>query len=467
MKSYLAIDIQPWRGRAFLGSVAADGVRLVEVGSFPVRAFEALDRWLWDLPSVYSGVVDVLRRVAGWGVEVASVGVCSFGFDFCCLGVDGRLLSLPDAFVGKLADSAPTRYFERMPRKELYKVVAQQASPCKTLFRLDAMQRAGDVPLSVADKLLFISDALTYMLSGEAVVESTVVGSSGLVDVASRCLDSRVLASVGLSAKRFGTFVEPGMVVGSLSDTVRRQTGLPAVPVVAVAGYDVASAMMSVPTAEADFAFVHCGYMATVGVETTRPIVDARVAEADMSVTHGVGGAVHIHRLSMGLRLLQVCRDEPGGQARRGCASSCQGGVRSIIDPDDPAFADPWHVAEAVGRQCGATGQRVPVGRREVEECLRLSLANRYAEQMRTALAATRLSVGAVHVVGPGAADAALCQHLADIAGRRVVAGPVEASAVGNVLAQALAAGEILSVGDVRARLSAHADVASFEPRRY
>lgn len=466
MKSYLAIDIQPWRGKAFLGSVTAGGVQLVEVGSFPVRAVEVFGRWMWDLPSVYSGILDILRRVAGWGVEVASVGLCSFGFDFCCLGVDGRMLSLPDAFVGKLSGTAPERYFERMPRKMLYKFVAQQALPYKTLFQLDDKQRAGDVPLSVADKLLFFSDALTYMLTGEVVVESTVVGSSGLVDVATRCLDSRVLASVGLSSRRFGTFVEPGMAVGALSDNVRRQTGLPRVPVVAVAGYDVASAMMSVPTADTDFAFVFCGYMASVGVETTRPIVDARVESADLSVTHGVGGTVHIHRQTMGLRLLQVCRDELGEGARGG-ARPHVGVTRSIVDPDDPAFADPWHVVEAVGRQCADTGQRVPVGRGEVEECLRLSLANRYAELARTVLAATRLSVGAVHVVGPGAADAAMCQHLADISGRRVVAGPVEATAVGNVLAQALAAGEILNVCDIRSRLAARAGAVPFDPRRF
>lgn len=464
MKSYLAIDIQPRRGKAFLGSVTPGGVQLVEVGSFPVRAVEVFGRWMWDLPSVYLGILDVLRRVAAWGVDVASVGLCSFGFDFCCLGVDGRMLSLPDAFVGKMSSPAPGRYFERMSRKMLYRVVAQQALPYKTLFQLDAMQRAGDVPLSVADKLLFFPDALTYMLTGEVVVESTIVGSSGLVDVATRCLDQRVLASVGLSSRRFGTFVEPGMAVGVLSDNVRRQTGLPPVPVVAVAGYDVASAMLSVPTAETDFAFVFCGYMASVGVETSRPIVDARVEGADLSVTHGVGGAVHIHRQSMGLRLLQVCGDEIGVGAG-GCALPGVGGARSIVSTDDPAFADPWHVVEAVRRQCADTGQRVPAGRGEVEECLRLSLANRYAELVRTVLAATRLSVGAVHVVGPGAADAAMCQYLADISGRRVVAGPVEATAVGNVLAQALAGGEILNVCDVRSRLSARVAAASFEPR--
>lgn len=467
MKTFLAIDISPERGKAFLGGVGPQGFSMEEVWSFPVRSVDALGFGYWDVLSIYQNVLDALRRVADRGVVPDSIGIDTFGFDFCCFGADGRLLSNPFAFTSPMAEASPAKYYSRVPRSNLYRATASQDLSCKTLFRIDAMQRMGCSCLAVVDKVIFMADSLAYLLTGEVATEMTMAATSGLVNVSSRCLDPKILMSIGLTPRNFGSFVEPAAIVGHLSDHTRRQCGLPAVPVVAVASHDVASSLVALPSDEPEPAYIHLGNLATVGIETQAPVINARVEAANVSNSYGPGGKNEIQKVVMGTRFLSRCREEWGNDVSLPNEQDMllmASGLTSVIDPDCPSLADAPQLMRAIAEECAATSQRPPSSREEFVRCAYVSMANKYAEVLRSILIATRKSASRVFVCGPGAGDAPMCQCVACLLDMPVIAVSPESAAIGNVLTQAMAAGEIRSLSDARGLMARSGERTEFRP---
>ena len=467
MKKFLAIDISPERGKAFLGGVGSQGVDMEEVWAFPVRKVDVMGGGYWDFLAIYQNVVEALRRVAGRGVMPDSIGIDTFGFDFCCFGADGRLLSNPFAFTSPMAEASPSKHYSSVQRANLYKVTASQDLSCKTLFQLDAMQRMGCSSLAVVDKILFLADSLAYLLTGEMATEMTMAATSGLVNIYTRGLEPKILMSIGLSPRQFGSFVEPTAIVGHLSDSVRRLCDLPAVPVVAVASHEVASSLVSLPADEPEPAYIHLGNLATVGIETDSPVINPGVEAANVSNAYGPGGKNEVQKVVMGLRLLQSCRDEWGADVS---LSDEQAMVRaaknlvSIVDPDSPSLANAPQLMRALAEECSATSQRPPSTREEFARCVYSSMANKYAEVLRSILIPMRRSVARVFVCGPGAGNAQMCQCIADALDLPVVAVAPESAAAGNLLTQAMAAGEVRGLGEARRLMVRAGGQTEFRP---
>lgn len=467
MKNFLAIDITTAKVTASVGSVASDGFVLTELCSFANAPVSLMGRKYWDILRIFQNIVEALKLVAAKGLKIESIGIDAVGFDFCCFGSDGLMLSNPRAFVGFTDRAFVSNYYARVPKTALYRVSASQDLPYKTVFQIDAMQRAGSSALSSADRLLFISDALIYMLTGVMVTESTAAGSSALVNVSTGGLDPKALMTLGLSPQNFGAFVSPGMVVGRLSDQMQKMTGLPGVPVVTVAGYELASAVAAAPIAEGA-AFVYTGHDAAVGIESRTPLMDSAAQAANISNACGASGNFIVHKLTGGTRLLRKCYEEWGEKfsqrdARDMVVSAKH--MRSIFDPDSEAFADPVQIVRLIKLVCESTAQRPPETKAEVLKCLLASVANRHVEVLKSITSVARQSVEELVVLGPNPCGGILCQLLAVVGGFKVQAGPHNAATIGNVMIQAMAAGEIMSFSEARSLSAKAFPLTTYEPK--
>lgn len=468
MNSYLAIDITPERCTATIGSFTNKGIETQLIHSFANEPISLFGRLYWDLLYMYSGVIEALRKAARSGVEIKSIGITSFGFDFCCFGSDGLILSPPRAFVGITDNSLTANYYSRVNKSDLYKRIAAQDQPYKTLFQLDTMQRSGSASLSAANKILFISDTITYMLTGVMVSEETIAGSSGIVNVTTQCLDQKVLMSVGLTPQNFGVFVSPGMTIGRLSDQVQRLTGLGNVPIVAVAGHDVASAVLASPEEPDDAAFSYAGYNCVVGIETEGLVVGPAAEAAGLTNSKSGDGRNLVYRVTGGGRLLRKCFSEWGDTYTPDEVSkmiNSATSMHSLIDPDSEAFSNPDQMSRVMRQMCERTAQRPPADKAEVLKCLALSVANRHTEVLRTILSAAHTTVNKLVALGSDPSAGILLQMVSDMTGLEVVLGPPNPSTLGNIMVQAVAAGEVINIGEARHIVAPTVATQTFQPR--
>ncbi len=468
MNTFVAIDITTDKCTVSLGSVTTHGIEAAEVYSFNNEPINVLGRQYWDTFCIYSHIIEGLRRVARSGADVKSIGITSFGFDFCCIGSDGLPLAPPRTFVGTADNALTVNYYTRVKKAALYKIVATQDLPFKTIFQLDAMQRSGNSSLAAVDKLLFIPETLIYMLTGVMVAEETMVGSSALVNVNTRGLDSKVLLGVGLTPQNFGVFVSPGMMVGRLTDQVRRLTGLSNIPVVAVAGYDFASAVTAAPVTNDDSAFIFSGPYAAVGIESPSPIVGAAAEAANVSNTHTTDSKTLVYKHTRTLNLLKSCFEEwdevlSPSEINEMVLSATS--MRSLIDPDNEMFDNPDKISASIKHMCERTAQRIPSDRAEILKCIIFSIANKHAETLKTILAAARTTVSQVVALGPDPTGGCIGQFIADATGLKVVAGPHNAQTLGNIMVQAVAAGDLHSLQEGRNLIANDASRDCFMPQ--
>ena len=271
-KHYFAVDLGATSGRTILGHFNDKGdIVMEELNRFPNHLIRCGNHFYWDLLELYRNVLEGLKIAAAKGVEIASIGIDTWGVDFVLLGSDGNMLRLPFSYRDPHTAGAPDELFKRMPRAEVYARTGIQIMDFNSLFQLDAMRRHADSALEAATKVLFVPDALVYFLTGEAVTEYTIATTGQIIDARKRTVDADLLQLVGLSADKFGRMVYPGEVIGTLSEEVQALTGLGAVPVVAVGEHDTASAVAAVPAASRNFAYLSSGTWSLMGVIQTRP----------------------------------------------------------------------------------------------------------------------------------------------------------------------------------------------------
>lgn len=266
--SFFAVDLGATSGRTILGSFSDKGLELEEINRFPNQLIEVRGHYYWDIYALYQSVIDGLKLVAKRNVSITSIGIDTWGVDFVCVGKDGHLLRQPYAYRDPHTDGAPEALFTRVPRSRVYSLTGIQVMNFNSLFQLDTLRGNSDSALAVTDKILFIPDALSYMLTGEMVTEYTIASTAQLVNAQTRKLEPELLKVVGLTEEHFGRFVYPGEQVGVLTKEIQKLTGLGAIPVIAVAGHDTASAVAAVPALNRNFAYLSSGTWSLMGVET-------------------------------------------------------------------------------------------------------------------------------------------------------------------------------------------------------
>jgi rhamnulokinase len=467
--SVAAVDVGASSGRVMVGRVTSEELRLEEVSRFangPVRVGATLH---WDVLAIYRGVLDGLRAAGRKAGRVDGVGIDTWAVDYGLLDATGALLGNPVHYRDARTNGVLEKVLADVPAEELYAVTGIQFLPFNTVYQLVAA--AGTPQLAAAQRLLLVPDLLAHWLTGAEVAELTNASTTQLLDVARRDWSAELLARLGIERRLFPSVVEPGQRVGELQPQVLEETGLPGpVPVVAVGSHDTASAVVGVPAASDRFAYISCGTWSLVGVELPEPVLSEASRRANFTNELGVDGTVRYLRNVMGLWLVQESLRAWGASSedlpRLLAEAANVEPFAAVVDPDDPRFLPPGDIPRRIRDLCRETGQRPPETPAEVLRCIVDSLALAHRRAVREAQQLSGHEVDVVHVVGGGARNAVLCQLTADACGLPVVAGPVEATALGNVLVQARALG-VLSGGlaDLRTLLTRTQDLVTYSPR--
>ncbi|MFD4377154.1 rhamnulokinase family protein [Streptomyces sp. NPDC059202] len=454
-----------------VGRVGPGILELAEAHRFPNTPVRLPDGLRWDALALHQGILDGLRTVARSG-PVDSVGVDTWAVDHGLLDADGALLGAPYHYRDGRTDGVAEGVWARVGgAAELYRTTGLQHLPFNTVFQLAAA--AVSAQLRSARTLLLMPDLFTYWLTGSVGAEETNASTTGLLDVRTRAWSKELLGGLGIDAGLLPPLRAPGDPAGSLLPYVAEYTGLSeGTPVTAVASHDTASAVVAVPAVEAGaVAFVSCGTWSLAGLELPGPVLTEEARAANFTNERGVDGTVRFLRNVMGLWLWEECRRTWEG---RGYAvdlpALLEGAARerpfaSLVDPDAPEFLPPGDMPGRIAAFCRRTGQPVPEGPAAVLRCVLESLAVAHRRTLRRAAALAGREVRRVHLVGGGARNALLCQWTADATGLPVTAGPVEATALGNVLVQARAAGLAGDLASVRRLVARTQPLRHYEPQ--
>jgi rhamnulokinase len=470
LTDYAAIDLGAESGRVVRGRLDDGRVALEVVHRFENRPVRLPDGLRWNLLALFTETLDGLCRAAEGG-PLAGIGVDAWGVDYALLDGERRVLGLPFHYRDGRTEGMVARAHARVPRAELYAATGIQTMPINTVFQLLADE--GSPALEAAEHLALVPDLFALWLTGEMTNEATAASTTGLLDARTGGWARALAERLGLPAAPFaGPTTEPGTTIGPLLAHHEEAAGAAAgVPVHAVGGHDTASAFAAVPRRGERAAVLSSGTWSLLGLELEEPALGERACAYNLTNERGIEGTTRLLRNVMGLWLVQECRREwaaEGGPSDYDeiarLAAEAPADV-PLFDPDDDGFLAPGGMPARIADACRAAGQDAPATPGETVRSAVTSLACKYRLVLERLERVTGREVDVVHVIGGGARNRLLCELTADVLGRPVLAGPVEATAMGNVLVQARAAGELGSLGDLRAVATASADPETFEPR--
>src|SRR5215211_5316974 len=468
--AFVAVDLGAESGRAVLGRFDGERMALEEMHRFPNTPVRLPDGLHWDVLRIIGEVKDGLAKAARNAGRIESLGVDSWGVDFALLDRDGSLISNPYHYRDPRTEGMEERAFDRMPREEIYGVTGIQFLPINTLYQLLAME--GSPLLGAAQTLLLIPDLIGYWLTGERACEFTIASTTQLCDARSGGWARDLMEKMGFPGHIFAEIIQSGTQLGPVLDDVAEETGVKeGFPVTAVASHDTASAVVAVPAESEKFAYISSGTWSLVGVELPEPAITPEGMHANFTNEGGFGGTTRFLKNVMGLWILQECRRS---WAREGRDYSYEELTRlaqaapaagPLLDPDHPTFLPPGDMPGRIRRFCWETGQSPPEEPGTVARCVLESLALKYRWVLERAEEITGRRAEVIHVVGGGVRNTLLCQLTADATRRPVRAGPVEATALGNLMVQGYSRGYLSSLEEIRAVVRASpVEVRDYRP---
>lgn len=452
--AFAAADLGATSGRVMVGRVGPGSLDLAEVHRFPNRPVRLGEGLHWDVPDLFTGVLDGLREAARSG-GVASVGVDAWAVDYGLLDADGQLLGNPYHYRDTRTAGVAESVRAALPARELYEATGIQHLPFNTVFQLASA--AGGAQLASARTLLLIPDLFVHRLTGTVGAEITNASTTALFDARTAAWSGPLLARLGVGPGLFPPVRRPGEPAGTLLPYVAEQTGLPQdTPVTTVASHDTASAVVAVPATGRDFAYISCGTWSLAGLELDAPVITEASRAANFTNERGIDGSFRFLRNIMGMWLLSEtlrtwsARGLPADLPPLLARAERSRPFAALIDPDAPEFLPPGDMPERIAAFCARTGQRAPADQGAVVRCILESLALAHRRALRTAAGLAGRDIAVVHLVGGGSRNDLLCRLTADATGLPVVAGPAEATALGNILVQARAHGAVGDVADMR-----------------
>ena len=467
-KQFLAFDCGATSGRAILATFEGSGFGMQEVYRFPSEMVRDGGRVCWNVNAMFRHFTECLKQLGARGVKLVSIGIDTWGVDFGCIGSDGTLTGLPRCYRDPYTEGIPEKFFSRVPRELLYARTGIQIMDFNTVFQLYAQTLAGEEALAKAESILFMPDLLSYMLTGNKVCEYTDASTSGMMDQGSRQFDKALLEEAGIRTDFLLPVVQPGTRVGVLKPELAAETGLGPVPVIAVAGHDTASAIAAVPAADERFAYLSSGTWSLMGIEVPGPVVNEESARLNFTNEGGIEGTTRFLKNITGMWLLEQCRavwkasgkDYSYAELVRMAMSEASSPGR--INPDDPRFAHPDNMVLEIEAALGPDGREVTDA--QIVSCIYHSLADRYAEVLEMLRGFAPFEIDKLHIIGGGSANELLNQWTADATGIPVVAGPAEATAIGNIMMQAKAAGLVADRWEMRRIIARVFEVKTFNP---
>ena len=454
-----------------MGTTGNNRLELKEVNRFANPIIDVNGRLYWDLFHLYAEIVKSLKEIQHRGIEIASVGIDTWGVDFVSFDKDGELLRMPYSYRDSRTFPAPEKFFNKvLSKKETYLKTGIQIMNFNSLFQLFTQHEDGSPTYPVTDKFLFMPDALSYLLTNKMVTEYTIASTSQLLNPFTRSFDEELLQALNLSKESFAPLVFPGTPIGPLSESVQRQTRLGAVPVIAVAGHDTASAVMATPAENENFAYLSSGTWSLMGIESKEPVVNEETFSLNFTNEGGADGSIRLLKNICGMWLIEQCKkewakekdisyDEIVLEATQAEPFKC------FINPDASCFASPESMIDEIQNYCRQTRQVVPRSVGEVARCIYESLAFRYKQVLDNLKKLADFPIETLHIIGGGSQNNMLNRFTANAIGITVVAGPSEATAIGNILLQAKAFGLVEDKNDMRKTVRNSVDLTRFEPQ--
>ncbi|MHB0857300.1 MAG: rhamnulokinase [Anaerolineae bacterium] len=470
--NYLAFDLGAESGRAIVGRFDGGKLELSTIHRFangPVQVFGSL---YWDVLRLFGELcqgLSLYRREHG--TDLDGIGLDTWGVDFALLDRKGELIGNPRHYRDARTEGMLDAALQIVSRREIFEQSGIQFMVINSLYQLLAMQRGGDPALEQAEALLMIPDLLNYWFTGVKVCEFSDATTTQFYDPRRRDWARPLLEKLGLPTHFLQPVIQPGTTIGPLLPSFAEETGLAGVPVIAPACHDTGSAVAAVPAQGDDFAYISSGTWSLMGVEAPEPVINADSLAYNFTNEGGVCGTFRLLKNIMGLWLVQQCRrtwaqegeDISYDEITRLAAEAPAFG--SLVDPDDHDFLRPGNMPARIAAYCARTGQPVPESKGALVRCAleSLALTYRWVLEKLELLSGKRLNT--IHVVGGGCQNRLLCQFTADCTGRTVIAGPIEATAMGNILIQAVARGRLGSLAEGREVVGRSFDLLTYTPR--
>ena len=470
-KYFFAVDLGATSGRTIIGTLNDGRFDLEELTRFDNNLIQTGGHFYWDIYALYFEIIKGLKIAAQRQIEISSIGIDTWGVDFVCIGEDGAILRNPLAYRDPHTFGVMEKFFENeIEKKTVYDITGIQFMNFNSIFQLYAMKLNNDSALKNAKKILFVPDALSYMLTGEAVCEYTIASTSELLDPRTKDLDPKLLKALGLEREQFGKMINPGTQIGIITEEVQQMTGLGTIPVIAVAGHDTGSAVAAVPAKDEKFAYLSSGTWSLMGIETKDAIIDERSYDLNFTNEGGIEGTTRFLKNICGMWLYERCRKEWPEEIRKMSHPELQGSAmkveafRCIINPDDTMFANPANMIEAIQTYCKQTSQPVPETPAEICRCIFDSLALRYRQVFTWLKEFATFPLYTLHIIGGGSLNQYLNQFTANSLGVTVLAGPQECTAIGNIMLQAKAVGLVKDIWEMRQIIANSIELKRFDP---
>lgn len=470
-KSFLAFDLGATSGRTILGTIENNRIELKELTRFPNQILQIGNHFHWNIYSLFEHLKEGLVAAKKEGVEITSIGIDTWGVDFALLTDDGTILGAPYAYRDPHTLGAPEKFFEIVPREKVYELTGIQVMNFNSLYQLFALSQADNSLLKATKEILFMPDALAYMLTGNKVVEYTIASTSQILNPRTKKFEPELLEKAGVLPSILGDIVMPGHKIGTLRNDIADECELGNVPVVTVAGHDTGSAVAAVPAGNKNFAYLSSGTWSLMGIEVNDAIINKETSELNFTNEGGVEGTTRFLKNITGMWLLEQCLKE---WKKEGISYDYEKLVhmaetvqafQSVIDPDDVSFANPDKMTSAIVDFCIATKQPVPSTHAEFVRCIFESLSLKYNYVLGKLKALAPFPIEKLHVIGGGSKNPLLNQWTANAIGIPVAAGPSEATAIGNIMIQAKAAGFVKSLPDMRRIIAESVQIDEFLPQ--
>ena len=468
----LAIDLGASSGRGIIGSFDGEKITLDVNHRFPSEPVTVAGTFSWDVLRIFHEIKNSIRKCAlSEDKDIKSIGIDTWGVDFGFIDKKGKLMANPVHYRDTRTEGIIDYCDRFISKDELYGITGLQFMNFNTIYQLAASKRDEPVYVENADKILFMPDLLNYFLTGEKFAEYTIASTGAVLDAKSRQLSSELLKKFGIPEGLFAPIVQAGHKVGKILPEILEDIGGITADVVNVAAHDTASAVLAVPAKSDDFIFLSSGTWSIMGSEVKEPIISDKSFEYNFTNEGGVENTIRFSKNITGLWLKEESKRQ---WAREGKdythdqlsdMALASKPFQSLIDPDNPLFATPGNLPRRIAQYCKETGQHVPENEGEIMRCIFESLALRYRYTAECIDELKGHKTPFVNIVGGGTREELLNQFAADACGRPVYAGPVEATAMGNIAAQAIAAGELKNVAEAREVIAKSTDIKYYEPK--
>jgi len=473
MKPYhfLGFDLGASSGKTVLGTLQDDKISTKELHRFPNGVVNILGKLRWNIIELYENIKQGMKVCASEiTTKPASIAIDTWGVDYGLFAADGNILGLPYGYRDARTDGMMDEFFKIIPRDRVYELTGIQFMQLNTIFQLYSMVRAKSPLLRIVSDLLFMPDIINFFFTGNKKTEFTFATTSQLYNPCKKDWDDELFAALGISKDIMQEIVSPGTLHGNLSENIASETGLEQVPVVATASHDTGAAVAAVPTAGKDWAYISSGTWSLVGVEAKEPIITDQSLEFNFTNEGGVGETFRVLKNCMGLWPMQQCRKVWSINKKLSfdeltkMASSARP-FGAIIDPDHPGFLNPPDMPEAIRQYCKKTGQTIPDNAADMTRSILEGLALKYRFIFDQLKQVYPHPISRIHIIGGGTQNRLLCQFTANATGIPVIAGPVEATAIGNIMVQAMGLGLVESHAEIRNIIANSFELDNYQPQ--